>query len=112
MTEKSSFALFAALPLLDMLFQLRPVGMWSTILHAAICGAALYRIIKHLKPFGLTNAVMVVVAVVYNPFRTFQLGITGWITADVIVMALFYLMARNTPLAEPRQTQDEHPHDA
>ena len=100
MSQKSAYAVWAVLPLLDMFFQLRPMGMWSTILHAAICGAAIYYVVKNLKPFGFLNLVMTIVAVVYNPFREFALGTPGWLTADIVVMALFYLLARKTALPD------------
>lgn len=100
MTPKSSYALFAAFPLIDMLFQIRPMGISSAIMHAAVCGAALYYVIKHLKPFGIMSGVMLALAVVFNPFRPFELGTPGWIVADIIAMALFYLLSWKTPLPD------------
>lgn len=100
MSTKSSYAVFALFPLIDMLFVMRPMGMWGTVMHAAICGSALYYVIRHLKPFGLMGIVMLIAAVVYNPFRPFALGTPGWIVADLVMMALFYLLARKTPLSE------------
>ena len=100
MSQKSSYAVFALFPLLDMLFVMRPMGMWGIVMHAAICGAALYYVVKHLKPFRLMGIVMLVAAVVYNPFRPFALGTPGWIVSDLVMMTLFYLLAWKTPLSE------------
>ena len=100
MTKKSAYSVFAAFPLLDMLFQLRPVGHWSLILHAAICGAAIYYVVKNLKPFGLWNVLMTILAVVYNPFRPFEFNSVGWIITDIIALTLFYLLALRTPLPD------------
>ena len=114
MTNKSAYALFAALPLIDMFFRLRPQGMWGVVFHAAICGAAIYYPVKNLKPFGVLNWLMVIVAVVYNPFRPFELGTPGWIAADIAVMALFYLISKNTPVEKDgvvKRYADEDPYE-
>lgn len=106
MSQKGNYTLFAVFPLIDLFFQLQPVGSWSLIMHAAICGSFIYYVIKKMRTNPIMSVVMTVLAVIYNPFRPFPLSVPAWVVMDIVTMALFYSLALKTPLEKAKETEE------
>lgn len=100
MNNRSFYMIISALCLVDMVLLIRPNSVVMAILRTIICGGALYYVVRRFRQPGITFFLMLAIAVLYNPVIPIDMELVWWLLCDIGAMAVFYLLARVTPISE------------
>lgn len=103
MNNRSFYAIIAFVAVVGLLLHRGDYPTAKMIVRVFICGGAFYYVYsQYLKRRSVTlmMLVMLVVGIVYNPLFLLPLSPVAWVITHIVVAAIFYLIARATPLEE------------
>lgn len=100
MNNRSFYMIISVLCLIDLVLLMRSNPDVTAVLRTMICGGALYYVVKRFRQPSVTMFLFLAVAVLYNPIVRIHMDQVWWLVSDVVTLALFYFLAKVTPIHE------------